>query len=472
MKKRHFTRLSAFTLAAALSIITAAAPFGDVFPITTSITASAESIETVDTSAQDAGIISSSEQSTDTAVISAQNASVAAYAADTSVIPDSLTIGGVSVISSGVVEATSGKSWKYNSESNVLNIYGDITNDSGKCIEVSGNLNISVTKDSNLDAKENAIYATGNSTINISVIKGVIFDLKGTIPIDVPSGYVNMTGGGIIHLDSYTDDFVMKVKYDDWTKTEEPNIYTSNIKLAMNGKGFYSRSKVLIDNFSTVYAEMLVGNDDPYNDGAYGYNYMCQDMRITGTDTIFVAGFELGSRENKFKPDYNSAPKHDYALDFGNPDQLYYLFKISCRHFYMVGKIHAARYNGYGAEMDSVTYLKLFYNNDDYRRMAYYTYEHENDMRRVSNGNGTHKLKCDCEIEMAVYEDGGEENCYSNNGSNCAQQCGSYLINEKNFPDENFRNYLQSEYGASNSNGDWITPAKVSEIDISGRNKS
>ena len=44
-------------------------------------------------------------------------------------------------------------------------------------------------------------------------MKGVIFDLKGTIPIDVPLGYVNMTGSGIIHLDSYTDDFAMKVIY-------------------------------------------------------------------------------------------------------------------------------------------------------------------------------------------------------------------------------------------------------------------
>lgn len=75
-------------------------------------------------------------------------------------------------------------------------------------------------------------------------MKGVIFDLKGTIPIDVPLGYVNMTGSGIIHLDSYTDDFAMKVQYSNWDKTEEPNIYTSNIKLAMNGKGFYFRSKV------------------------------------------------------------------------------------------------------------------------------------------------------------------------------------------------------------------------------------
>lgn len=77
-----------------------------------------------------------------------------------------------------------------------------------------------------------------------------------------------------------------------------------------------------------------MGNDDPYNNGTYGYMYMCQDMRITGKETIFVVGFELESRENKFKPDYNSTPKHDYALDFGNPDQLYYLFKISCRHLH------------------------------------------------------------------------------------------------------------------------------------------
>lgn len=152
MKKRHFTRLYAFTHAAALSIITAAVPFGDTFPITTSITASAESTDTVDTSAQDAGIVSTSEHDYNTAV--------AAYAADTSAISDTLTIGGVSVISGGVVGATSSKSWKYNSESNVLNICGDITNDSSKCIEVSGSLNISVTKDSNLDVKENAIYAT------------------------------------------------------------------------------------------------------------------------------------------------------------------------------------------------------------------------------------------------------------------------------------------------------------------------
>ena len=41
MKKRHFTKLSAFALAAALSVITAAVPFGDAFPITTSIIASA-----------------------------------------------------------------------------------------------------------------------------------------------------------------------------------------------------------------------------------------------------------------------------------------------------------------------------------------------------------------------------------------------------------------------------------------------
>lgn len=45
MKKRHFTRLSAFALSAALSVITAAAPFSEVFPITASITASAETGE-------------------------------------------------------------------------------------------------------------------------------------------------------------------------------------------------------------------------------------------------------------------------------------------------------------------------------------------------------------------------------------------------------------------------------------------
>ena len=41
MKKRHFTRLSAFALAAALSVITASTPFSDAFPITASVTVSA-----------------------------------------------------------------------------------------------------------------------------------------------------------------------------------------------------------------------------------------------------------------------------------------------------------------------------------------------------------------------------------------------------------------------------------------------
>ena len=131
----------------------------------------------------------------------------------------------------------------------------------------------------------------------------------------------------------------------------------------------------------------------------------------------------------------------------------------------MVGKIQAARYGGYGTEADSVTYLSYLY-NDGYRRMAYYTYEHEDDMRYVSNGNGTHTYKCDCEIEMALY--GGEDCRSSIIDSNCVLQCGSYLINERNFPDEKFRNYLKDKYGASNSYGKWITPEKVSEIDISG----
>ena len=54
MKKRHFTRLSAFALAAALSVITASTPFSDAFPITASVTVSAadETAEGGSTSSQ------------------------------------------------------------------------------------------------------------------------------------------------------------------------------------------------------------------------------------------------------------------------------------------------------------------------------------------------------------------------------------------------------------------------------------
>ena len=54
MKKRHFTKLSAFALAAALSVITASTPFSDAFPITASVTVSAadETAEGGSTSSQ------------------------------------------------------------------------------------------------------------------------------------------------------------------------------------------------------------------------------------------------------------------------------------------------------------------------------------------------------------------------------------------------------------------------------------
>ena len=123
MKKRHFTRLSAFALAAALSVITAAVPFGDAFPITSSITASAaEHVDGLDT----------------------------------------LKIGGISVVNDGYTDVTLGSNWKYDPISNTLYIDGENSHDDtagsrGAYIYVEGNLTIKVTGNSKITSVTDSV---------------------------------------------------------------------------------------------------------------------------------------------------------------------------------------------------------------------------------------------------------------------------------------------------------------------------
>ena len=119
MKKRHFTKLSAFALAAALSVITAAVPFGDAFPIKTSITASAaEYVHSLTT----------------------------------------LKIGGESVVYRGYTDVTSGSNWNYDPTSNTLyidgeNSYNDTAGSGGAYIDVDGDLTIKVTGNSKITSE-------------------------------------------------------------------------------------------------------------------------------------------------------------------------------------------------------------------------------------------------------------------------------------------------------------------------------
>ena len=124
MKKRHFTKLSAFALAAALSVITAAVPFGDAFPITSSITASAaEHVDGLET----------------------------------------LKICGVSVVEYGFTgSTTSGSNWNYDPTSNILYIDGENSHDdtlggNGAYIYVEGNLTIIVTGNSKITSVTDSV---------------------------------------------------------------------------------------------------------------------------------------------------------------------------------------------------------------------------------------------------------------------------------------------------------------------------
>ena len=138
MKKRHFTKLSAFALAAALSVITAAVPFGDAFPITSSITASAESLGWLET----------------------------------------LKIGGVSVVEYGITgSTTSGSNWNYNPTSNTLYIDGENSHDdtlggNGAYIDVDGDLTIKVIGNSKITSVTDSvgIYSC-NGEVNLIIDK-------------------------------------------------------------------------------------------------------------------------------------------------------------------------------------------------------------------------------------------------------------------------------------------------------------
>ena len=146
MKKRHFTRLSAFALAAALSVITAAVPFGDAFPITSSITASA---------------------------------------AEYVVGLNTLKICGVSVVNYGLPDVISGSNWNYDPTSNTLyidgeNSYGDTVGSDGAYIYVDGNLTIKVTGNSKITSVTDSvgIYSC-NGEVDLIIDKcfGLTFSL-------------------------------------------------------------------------------------------------------------------------------------------------------------------------------------------------------------------------------------------------------------------------------------------------------
>ena len=139
MKKRHFTKLSAFALAAALSVITAAVPFGDAFPITSSITASA-----------------------------------ADYVAGL----ETLKICGVSVVEYGFTgSTTSGSNWNYDPTSNILYIDGENSHDdtlggNGAYIDVDGDLTIKVIGNSKITSVTDSvgIYSC-NGEVNLIIDK-------------------------------------------------------------------------------------------------------------------------------------------------------------------------------------------------------------------------------------------------------------------------------------------------------------
>ena len=146
MKKRHFTKLSAFALAAALSVITAAVPFGDAFPITTSITASAEPLGWLET----------------------------------------LKIRGVSVVEYGITgSTTSGSNWNYDPTSNTLyingeNSYDDTLGGRGAYIYVDGDLTIKVTGNSKITSVTDSvgIYSeSGEVTLIIDECFSLTFSL-------------------------------------------------------------------------------------------------------------------------------------------------------------------------------------------------------------------------------------------------------------------------------------------------------
>ena len=175
MKKRHFTKLSAFALAAALSVITAAVPFGDAFPITSSITASAA--QYVD------GL-------------------------------DTLKIGGISVVNDGYTDVTLGSNWKYDPISNTLYIDGENSHDDtagsrGAYIYVEGNLTIKVTGNSKITSVTDSvgIYSDyGEVDLIIDECFGLTFSLSGNDMFEGcrgaiaanklfgPSGSVKMNG--------------------------------------------------------------------------------------------------------------------------------------------------------------------------------------------------------------------------------------------------------------------------------------
>ena len=175
MKKRHFTKLSAFALAAALSVITAAVPFGDAFPITSSITASAA--QYVD------GL-------------------------------DTLKIGGISVVNNGYTDVTLGSNWKYDPISNTLYIDGENSHDDtagsrGAYIYVEGNLTIKVTGNSKITSVTDSvgIYSDyGEVDLIIDECFGLTFSLSGNDMFEGcrgaiaanklfgPSGSVKMNG--------------------------------------------------------------------------------------------------------------------------------------------------------------------------------------------------------------------------------------------------------------------------------------
>ena len=146
MKKRHFTKLSAFALAAALSVITAAVPFGDAFPIKTSLTASAESVGYLET----------------------------------------LKIGGESVVENGITgSTTSGSYWNYDESSNTLYLHGDtgdIDGHYGAFIYVDGDLTIKVTGNSKITSETDSagIYScNGEVNLIIDECLGLTFSLRG-----------------------------------------------------------------------------------------------------------------------------------------------------------------------------------------------------------------------------------------------------------------------------------------------------
>ena len=149
MKKRHFTKLSAFALAAALSVITAAVPFGDAFPITSSITASA---------------------------------------AEYVVGLETLKIGGVSVVEYGITgSTTSGSNWNYDPTSNILYIDGENSHDDtlggrGAYIYVEGNLTIKVTGNSKITSLTDSVgIYSDNGEVNLIIDEcfGLTFSLSG-----------------------------------------------------------------------------------------------------------------------------------------------------------------------------------------------------------------------------------------------------------------------------------------------------